>query len=52
MKVEWKLFDDDRPILCYQSWEAVLNYILQYGNLPTLIIYEKVSKKNENLLEK
>ena len=38
-KVIWKLFDDDKPILVYHSWEAVINNILQYGNLPTLLIY-------------
>lgn len=43
-KVIWKLFDDDKPIFVYQSWEAVLHNILQYGNLPTLLIYERKSK--------
>ena len=40
-KIVWKLYDDDKPIFIYQSWESVMYYILQYGNLPTLIIYER-----------
>ena len=51
LKIEWKLFDDDKSILCYKNWAAVLNYILQFGNLPTLIIYEKVSLNNVHLIE-
>lgn len=51
-KVIWKLFDDEKPILVYQSWEAVLNNILEYGNLPTLLIYEKKSDLNKHLAEK
>lgn len=27
-KVIWNLFDDDKPILVYKSWEAVINNIL------------------------
>ena len=48
----WKLFDDDKPILVYHSWEAVINNILQYGNLPTLLIYERKSDSNKHLSEK
>jgi len=51
-KVIWKLFDDDKPILVYQSWEAVINNVLQYGNLPTLLIYERKTDKNKHLTEK
>ena len=40
-KPEWLLFDDDKPIQAFSSWEAVLNNILQFGNLPTLLLYEK-----------
>lgn len=51
-KVIWKLYDDDKPIFVYQSWESVLYNILQYGNLPTLMIYEKKTDKNKLMTEK
>lgn len=51
-KVIWKLYDDDKPIFVYQSWESVLYNILQYGNLPTLIVYERKSDKNKHLMER
>ena len=50
--IVWKLYDDERPIYKFDSWEHVLHNILQNGNLPTLLIYEKKSKLNEHLSEK
>ena len=43
---EWLLFDDYKPIRVYDSWEGVLYNIIHYGNLPTLLLYEKVTKVN------
>lgn len=42
------MFDDDKPIQVFSSWEAVLNHILQYGNLPTLLLYEKSKQKTHD----
>ena len=50
-KVIWKLYDDDKAIFVYKSWEFVLYNILQYGYLPTLIIYEKKNDKNKYISE-
>lgn len=51
-QIVWKLYDDERPIYKFDSWEHVLHNILQNGNLPTLLIYEKKSKLNDHLSEK
>ena len=50
-RIVWKLYDDERPIYKFDSWEHVLHNILQNGNLPTLLIYEKKTKLNEHLSE-
>lgn len=44
----WKLYDDDRSIKEYKSWNDVLNQILDNGTLPTVLMYEKVSPQNSN----
>ena len=49
---EWLLFDDYKPIRTYDSWEGVLYYLIAYGNLPTLLLYEKASKANAALRTK
>lgn len=51
-KIIWKMFDDDKPIFVYHSWEAVIHNILQYGNLPTLLIYQRKTDGNKHLSEK
>ena len=51
-KIISKLFDDDKPIFVYSSWEAVIHNILQFGNLPTLLIYERKTESNKHLAEK
>ena len=42
----WKLYDDYKPIQLYTSWKDILEKILEYGTLPTVLIYEKASDYN------
>lgn len=36
----WKLYDDQNPIQIYMSWKEILEKILEYGTLPTVLVYE------------
>jgi len=38
----WKRYDDAKPIQVIQSWAEVLDEMMRYGILPTLIVYERV----------
>lgn len=38
----WKLYDDYKAITTYQSWKDILEKILEYGTLPTVLVYERV----------
>jgi hypothetical protein len=40
----WKLYDDYKPIQIYASWREIMEKILEYGTLPTVLIYEKVTQ--------
>ena len=42
----WKLYDDYKPIKTYTTWKELLEKILEYGTLPTVLIYEKVSHQS------
>jgi hypothetical protein len=44
----WKLYDDQRSIKEYSTWGAVLDKILEAGTLPTVLMYERITKENEN----
>ena len=48
-RAEWLLYDDDKDIQAFESWQDVLDNMVQYGNLPTLLFYEKINKNNEPL---
>ena len=39
----WKLYDDYKPIQIYSSWKDIMEKILEFGTLPTVLIYEKVT---------
>jgi len=38
----WKLYDDYKPVALYQSWKDILEKMLEFGTLPTVLIYERV----------
>jgi hypothetical protein len=42
----WKLFDDYKPIQIYPEWKEIMEQILEYGTLPTMLIYERVTQQN------
>lgn len=44
----WKLYDDNKPIKTFASWRDILEKILEYGTLPTVLIYEKLDRSNQN----
>ena len=44
----WKLYDDNKPIQQFQSWSEILEKILEYGTLPTMLIYEKKNAINQS----
>ena len=44
----WKLYDDYKPIHIYTHWKEILEKILEYGTLPTVLIYEKVTSQNQD----
>jgi hypothetical protein len=39
----WKLYDDYKPIDIYYSWKDIIEKILDFGTLPTVLIYQKVN---------
>ena len=39
----WKLYDDYKPIDMFYCWKDIIEKILDYGTLPTVLIYEKVN---------
>lgn len=38
----WKLYDDYKSVTKYQCWKDILEKILEFGTLPTVLIYERV----------
>ena len=44
--IEWRLYDDQNPIKSFENWVDILYYILTLGQQPTLLLYEKLSRKN------
>jgi hypothetical protein len=42
----WKLYDDNKPAQIYSSWREILEKILEFGTLPTILIYEKITEEN------
>lgn len=44
----WKLYDDHKPIQIYTQWKEIMEKILEYGTLPTVLIYEKVTQHNQD----
>lgn len=42
----WKLYDDQNQIQIYMSWKEILEKILEYGTLPTVLVYEQLTKSN------
>lgn len=42
----WRLYDDYKPISSYSCWKDILEKILEYGTLPTVLLYEKVKEAN------
>ena len=42
----WKLYDDQNQIQIYMSWKEILEKILEYGTLPTVLVYEQITKNN------
>ena len=45
-KLVWKLYDDANPIKIYKTWPQILEQILDAGQLPTILLYEKVQSHN------
>ena len=43
----WRLYDDTE-ITIYQDWTQILNKILEFGTLPTVLVYEKVTEHNND----
>ena len=43
----WRLYDDTE-ISIYQDWTQILYKILEFGTLPTVLVYEKVTKSNND----
>ena len=43
----WRLYDDTE-ITIYQDWTQILNKILEFGTLPTVLVYEKVNEHNND----
>ena len=43
----WRLYDDTE-ITIYQDWTQILNKILEFGTLPTVLVYEKVNENNND----
>ena len=44
----WKLYDDYKPTTPYGSWKDILEKILEFGTLPTVLIYERASEQNSD----
>lgn len=44
----WKLYDDYKPIDIYYSWKDIIEKILDFGTLPTVLIYQKVNPQNQD----
>lgn len=42
----WKLYDDYKPVKIYSQWREIMEKILEYGTLPTVLIYEKINPLN------
>lgn len=42
----WKLYDDYKPVTIYSQWREIMEKILEFGTLPTVLIYEKVNSFN------
>jgi hypothetical protein len=40
------MFDDDKNITVFENWEGVINFLLTYSNMPTLLTYESVNESN------
>ena len=45
-KPQCTMFDDEKPITTFNDWEGVLNFLLTYQNMPTLLTYEAVGEAN------
>ena len=45
-KLQWTLFDDDKPITIFENWENILNFLLSCKSMPTLLVYEQVNENN------
>ena len=43
----WQLFDDNKPIQLFSSWGDILEKILEFGTLPTVLIYERANDENK-----
>ena len=43
----WKLYDDYKPTQLYTSWKEILEKILEFGTLPTVLIYERATDHNK-----
>jgi len=44
----WKLYDDNRQIATFQSWQEILEKMLEFGTLPTVLVYEKKNSVNQH----
>ena len=44
--VEWRLYNDSSQVQRYRGWIDILNQVLELGQQPTLLIYEKLTPKN------
>ena len=43
----WRLYDDSE-ISIYQDWTQILYKILEFGTLPTVLVYERVTEHNND----
>ena len=46
---QWTMFDDYKNICIFKNWEGVLNFLLAYQSMPTLLTYESVNDQNFEL---
>ena len=44
--IEWRLYNDSSQVQRYRGWIDILNQVMELGQQPTLLIYEKLTPKN------
>ena len=45
----WNLYDDYKPVKEQGSWANIVDKMIEYGTLPTVLLYEQANLINQNI---